>query len=334
MTPAPTGRRAVAIALVVAVGLVGCAGAPGAPGAPGTPSASGTPALWSTPPTSTLAPTIVSPTASGTVPTSASSSASSSATATGTPSGGPLAGIVVGPAASEEPSRQGAVLARTASGPLNGKKIVVDPGHNGRYVSAINGATVPAGHGTSKVCNTTGTEAVDGTAEHVITWAVGVRLVEALRAQGATVYLTRPNDTGIGPCVDERAKIANRNGVDLVLSIHGDGAEVASARGFSVVVSTRMEGGAALQTGSMRVAKELVTQLRTRTALMPSTYVGGGTGIFERDDIAGLNLLTGAPGVLLEMGNLRSAADWAYLKTPAAQDALALALAATAVEVL
>ena len=56
--------------------------------------------------------------------------------------------------------------------------------------------------------------------------------------------------------------------------------------------------------------------------------------IDHRDDIAGLNLLTGAPVVMLEMGNLRNASDLAYLKTDAAKDALAAALAATAVATL
>jgi len=241
---------------------------------------------------------------------------------------------VAAPAASERPSRGGARLAPTASGPLVGRVIVVDPGHNGVAVPSILHRPVPQGGGATKACNTTGTEALDGTPEHALTWAVGVRLTGLLRAEGATVVLTRPDDAGVGPCVDERAAIANRAGADLVLSVHGDGADVAGARGFHVIVSDAMAGGPALERASRTAASALVAEFDARTPLPRSTYLGGGTGIDARADIAGLNLLTGCPGVMLEMGNLRNAADWAYLGTDAGRAQVAAALAAAAGRVL
>ncbi len=286
-------------------GLTGCAVR-----APGTLEA----------PTPILAP---SATASSALPPSAGSPSAAAPA-------DPLAGLAAAPGASERPSRGGAVLAPTASGPLDGRTILVDPGHNGVVVPAINDRAVPAGSGRTKACNTSGTESLDGTGEHEVNWAIGVRLVGLLRARGATVVLSRVDDAGVGPCVDERAAIANRGGVDLVLSIHGDGAESARARGFHVIVSTTMAGGAGLADRSAAVAGLLVDELDRWGRLPRSTYVGGGSGIDPRTDIAGLNLLTGAPGVLLEMGNLRSAADWSVLKTDAAHDAIAAALAATA----
>ncbi len=338
-------RRGPALAAVLVVSFAALAGCQG-PG--GTASA--------TVPTSAVSsdagsPVVVSPsavvpssasataptTSTGGTPTGATSSgktSTSTKTTTSVPAGSPLAGMVLSAGASGQPSTGGATLAPTASGPLSGRTILVDPGHNGRLVSSIVNAQVPAGHGTTKVCNSSGTESLDGTSEHATNWAVGVRLVGLLRAQGATVLLSRPSDSGVGPCVNERAAIANRNAVDLVLSIHGDGAEGTGQRGFHVIVSSTMEGGSALQTRSAAVAKTLVGQLESRTPLPRSNYVGSGTGIDHRDDIAGLNLLTGAPGVMLEMGNLRNASDWAYLKTDAAKDALAAALAATAVATL
>ncbi len=244
-----------------------------------------------------------------------------------------LRGMVVPAGAMETPSRGGATLAPTVSGRLDGRTIVVDPGHSGAYSAAIGNKPVPAGDGATKACNTSGTDAIDGTPEHAVTWAVGVRVVGLLRAQGANVILTRPNDAGMGPCVDERAAIVNRNKADLLLSIHGDGADVASARGYHVIVSSRMAGGSALQERSLSVARSLVGEL-ARTGLPRSTYVGDGTGIDQRSDIAGVNLLSSAPGVMLEMGNLRSAADWGVLKTPQGQDAVASSLAAAAQDAL
>ena len=279
------------------------------------------------------------PTDTATAGPSPTTTADAPSTATpATPSGSatpgpPLAGMVAAAGAYNKPSTGGAKLAPTASGPLSGRTIEVDPGHNGVVVSSIDNALVPAGNGQKKACNTSGTEAVDGTAEHVLTWAIGVRLVGMLRAQGATVVLTRPSDGGVGPCVNERAAIANRQGVDLVLSIHGDGAFSSTARGFHVIVSTAM-ADSSLEAPSVAVGKTLVAQLERLTPLPRSTYVGDGTGLLRRDDIAGVNLLTGAPGVMLEVGNLRNASDWAFLKTDSGKDAIAGALAATAVETL
>jgi len=346
VTPGPRrGRRPRRTVAGLAAGLlgvsllVGCGITP--PSATARPSAStpdaatpsaspteGTPSLTTPSPTDATASATATPGEA-----SAPTTSTNTTTRTTAPTGAPLDGMDAASGAYDKPSTGGAELAPTASGPLSGRLIEVDPGHNGVVVPSIDNHLVPAGNGATKPCNTSGTEAVDGTAEHVLTWAIGVRLVELLRAQGATVVLTRPSDGGVGPCVNERAAIANRRGVALVLSIHGDGALGASQRGFHVIVSTAM-ADASLEAPSVTVAKTLVSRLRSLTPLPRSTYVGDGTGVFPRDDIAGLNLLSGAPGVMLEVGNLRSSADWSYLKTDAAKDAIAQALADTAVVTL
>ena len=268
-------------------------------------------------------------------PTSATPATQATQATTAPPvaTSGALAGMVPAPGAYGRPITGGVTLAPTASGHLSGKKIVVDPGHNGTFISAIQNKLVPAGNGQTKACNTTGTESADGTPEHKTTWAIGVRLVGLLRAQGATVLLTRPDDAGVGPCVDERAAIANRNNADLVLSIHGDGNYASSARGFHVIVSSTMAGGSALEAKSLAAAKVLVGEL-DHTDIPRSNYIGSGTGIAPRTDIAGVNLLQTSPGVMLEMGNLRNASDWAVLKTSAGQDAIAPAFGSAAVKIL
>lgn len=322
---ARTRRTPAAVALLAAV-LAGCTNVPPATPGTGTPPpatatlASGTPSGAATPSES------VSPSESAT-PTPAASSAT-------TIPDDPLDGMVVPRAASGRPSTGGVTLAPFADGPLRGRTIVVDPGHNGTYVSSINTRPVPKGGGGTKACNESGTSAIDGTPEHEVNWAVGVRLVGLLRARGATVVLTRPDDQGVGPCVNERAAIANRNRADLLLSIHGDGNESSSARGFHVLVSSAMQGGSDLARRSTAVAKTLVTEVLDRTRLPRSNYAGGGTGVAPTAEMAGLNLLEETPGVILEMGNLRSSADWALLKSAATRDALAQALAATAEKVL
>lgn len=218
-----------------------------------------------------------------------------------------------------------------ATGPLAGRVIVVDPGHNGR-VTAVNNRPVPAGSGRTKACNTSGTAAANGATEHAFTWDLAQRTAKALRARGATVVVTRPNDKGVGPCVNERAEIGNRVRADLVLSIHADGNLSKSARGFHVITSTRMGGGDTAEVASTRYARN-VRAAFVRTGMPRSTYLGRGTAITPRTDIAGLNL-SRRPAIMLEAGNMRHARDAALLASPSFRTKAANALADATVATL
>lgn len=236
------------------------------------------------------------------------------------------------PAAFRRPSTGGIRLPATGSGPLSGRLVVVDPGHNGVIAPAITNRLVPNGAGGRKACNTTGTATRSGYAEHAHNWSVGTRLATRLRALGADVVLTRPNNSGVGPCVDERAAIGNRAGADLVLSIHADGA-ASGARGFHVIRSTSMAGGARVTNASARAATTLRDTFAATTGRPRSTYLGGGTAITPRRDIAGLNLST-VPAVMLEAGNMANPVEAALLSSRAFHDKEADALARSAVAVL
>lgn len=315
-TTAPRSKGArwhAAIALVLAAGLAGCSAAPDAArplvGTDTRPAGQAVPSQPSSPSATT------SPTGAPVATLLAS---------------GALSGMRPAAGAKAVPSRGGAELPPTAAGSLSGRVIVVDPGHNGVYRAAVNLRQVPAGNGGSKACNSSGTASLTGVAEHTLTWRIALRLVALLRAEGASVLLTRPDDAGIGPCVDERAKIANRARADLLLSIHGDGNTKATARGFHVIVSSTMAGGKTLTVKSKTVAGTLVGELGRRTGLPRSNYIGGGTGLSVRRDIAGLNLLSRTPGVMAEVGNLRNRADWKLLAQADTQQRIATALAATA----
>lgn len=225
-----------------------------------------------------------------------------------------------------QPSRGGVRLA-TGPGPLAGRTIVVDAGHNGIYRARILTKRVPAGHGTTKACNTSGTASVLKQSEHAHNWSVAVRLAAILKSRGALVVMTRPDDSGVGPCVNERAAIGNRAKADAVVSVHADGA-AAGARGFHLIVSTTMNGGAVAEARSRQFASLARAEVG-RTGMPRSTYLGKGTAITPRTDIAGLNLST-APAIMLEAGNMRNRRDAALLASPAyrAKEAAALARAA------
>ena len=263
--------------------------------------------------------------AAGTTPMVATAAVPAATRSAGTSSGA-LAGMTVSPLAAKVPSRGGATLEPRATGSLTGRVIVVDPGHNGIYRKAVNRKLVAVGKGKVKACNSSGTATNAGFAEHKFNWLVAVELVGTLRARGATVVITRPNDGGTGPCVNERAAIGNRAKADLVVSVHADGSYAARARGFHLIISKTMTGGSAVEARSRALALDLRSRIAKLTGMPRSTYIGRGTALSQRTDIAGLNL-SRIPAVMLEAGNMRNKADAKLLTSASWRARLAQALA-------
>jgi len=81
--------------------------------------------------------------------------------------------------------------------PLSGKKILLDPGHGGKDSGCIS---------------------YSGKYEKFVNLTVATKLKNKLETLGATVYMTRTDDTYIHNI--ERGKMADRLGVDILLSIH------------------------------------------------------------------------------------------------------------------
>jgi N-acetylmuramoyl-L-alanine amidase len=203
--------------------------------------------------------------------------------------------------------------------------VVLDPGHNGgnaAHPEVIN-APVPDGTGGTKPCNTTGTATNDGYPEHAFTWDVAVRLRDALTAAGVQVALTRSNDAGVGPCVDERGRLAGQLGAAAFVSIHGDGS-AAGNRGFHVITSTLDPAGPVVGDRSRQLAATLRDAL---AAVEPVSNYVGSNGLDARGDLAGLNL-NAVPAVYVECGNMRNAADAALMSSAAGRQQLADRLAA------
>lgn len=211
------------------------------------------------------------------------------------------------------------------AGTLAGRLIVIDPGHNGVWTKKL-GKLVPSGNGRKKACNSSGTATNSGYAEHAYNWAQANTLAEELRARGAEVLLTRSDDSSQGPCVNLRSTLANARGADVLISLHADGSYSKKARGFHVIISTTMVGGAALEAESKALAKDLRSALETGTAMPRSTYVGKGTALSPRSDIATLNL-SKRVAVMMEMGNMRHPKDAALLKSAKFRTQAAVALA-------
>ncbi|MGW5862471.1 N-acetylmuramoyl-L-alanine amidase [Streptomyces sp. NPDC055239] len=203
-----------------------------------------------------------------------------------------------------------------ASGPLKGKVVVIDPGHNpgnGRHTAEINRLV---NIGTNrKECDTTGTSTNNGYSEAQFTLDVSRRMRTLLEKQGATVKFTQDGDRPWGPCVDERARIGNNAHADAVVSVHADGS-AAGNRGYHVILPASVKSGSAdtskIVAPSRALGERVAGKFLSATGSAPSNYIGKGTGLDVRKDLGGLNLST-VPKVFIECGNMRDAKDEALI---------------------
>ncbi|MEV7283690.1 N-acetylmuramoyl-L-alanine amidase [Streptomyces sp. NPDC093252] len=244
---------------------------------------------------------------------SAEGAAGSSASSASRPAAAP-------PASSEPPAaddRKPAASPSVSVGDaLQGKVVVIDPGHNPgnfQHTAEIN-RKVDIGS-AMKECDATGTSTNDGYLEARFTLDVAHRLRDLLTAQGATVKLTHDADRPFGPCIDERARIGNEAKADAVVSVHADGVG-AGNRGFHMILPGAVTAGAAdtrpILAPSRDLGERIADGFARETGSAPSNYVGGGTGLVTRTDLGGLNLST-VPKVFIECGNMRDGTDAALL---------------------
>jgi N-acetylmuramoyl-L-alanine amidase len=215
--------------------------------------------------------------------------------------------------------------AKGKTNPPPGRVVVLDPGHNGgnaAHPDRIN-AQVPDGRGRMKPCNTTGTSTNAGYTEHAFTWDVTTKVRDILTAHGISVLLTRPDDNGVGPCVNDRAAMANQANPAAVVSIHADGSTSAGARGFHVAYSSPPLNDAQGEP-SLRLARTLRDSL-TSAGFPQSNYIGT-AGLSARNDLAGLNFAT-KPTALVECANMRDAGEAATVSSADGRSRYAAAIA-------
>jgi N-acetylmuramoyl-L-alanine amidase len=198
---------------------------------------------------------------------------------------------------------------RAAAG-IAGMAVFLDPGHN-----AVNDSSttqqVPNGRGGTKQCNTSGTATDDGYPEHVFTWAVVGLINDSLTQMGVHTALSRDNDNSAGPCVNQRAALANAMHPDAIVSIHADGGPP-SGHGFHVNFSSPPLNDA--QAGPAVQLAHTMRDALVAAGFQPSTYIGS-DGLYGRDDLAGLNLAQ-YPAVLVELGNMKNADEAAQMESP------------------
>ncbi len=232
----------------------------------------------------------------------------------------------------DEPAAASAAKTGTASEatasapPLTGLTLAVDPGHNGGNAAdpAALGEQVPDGRDGTKDCNTVGTESDDGYPEHRFAWELAQALVAQVEEAGGEAVLSRDSDDGVGPCVDERGKFAGEADADALISLHANGTEDRSAAGFHVITGA---AGAAADDEAVRASREiaeaLVAELENEGLERNPAY----DEVVERADLATLSNAS-VPAVMLEAGEMRSAADAELLASEEGQERIARAIVA------
>ena len=182
------------------------------------------------------------------------------------------------------------------SGPnLLGKRIVIDPAHGGDDTGAtVEGQTGP------------------GTTEAELTWDIAHRLEGRLVALGVNPWLTR--GPRVGATDEARAEFANRQGADLLLSVHIDGGRTPDANG---VACYYYGAGGNSSTIGERLADLIQRELVARTGLRDCRIHGKSWDILR---------LTSMPAVRIELGYLTSPVDRAKLLDPAFRNLAAEAI--------
>lgn len=172
--------------------------------------------------------------------------------------------------------------------PLTGVKIGIDPGHQAKGNNQKE--TIAPNSKKTKPKVSSGTS---GVATHIPEYKtvleISLKLRDALESQGAEVYMTREtHDVDISN--QERAKMMNACGVDLVLRIHCDGVDNHSKHGIALYCSK-----------SNSIAAE---SYRACEAILPAVCEVTGAknnGIVSNDNYTGQNWST-VPCLMVECG--------------------------------
>ena len=213
--------------------------------------------------------------------------------------------------------------------PLAGKVILLDPGHqlgnsNPRFARQMSQTFFNGS--IRKGCNTTGTATNGGFPEATFTWKVANRLKPLLEAQGATVRMTRSSNSydAWGPCVLDRAKMANRIGADAMISIHADGASSGS-KGFFAMAPSLIPGWTDdVVKKDRRLATSMIAGMAAAGAPR-SNYIPNQLMISR--DTTSLNV-SNVPTVTIEVGNMRNAQEARRMSSSSGQRDYARWLAA------
>ena len=191
---------------------------------------------------------------------------------------------------------------------LNGIIIGLDPGHQLHGNNEREAIAPGSSEKKAKVASGTSGRKT-GIPEYETDLNIGLRLRDALAAEGCTVYMTREtNDVDISN--QERAIMMNDLNVDLVLRLHCDGSTDKSANGIAMFVRGKGDQQAESEAAAYVLLDKMVEATGARRR-----------GVYKRDTYTGLNWST-VPCILVEMGYLTNPEEDVLLNSPDYQDKL------------
>lgn len=189
-----------------------------------------------------------------------------------------------------------------AAGNKNGKKVAIDPGHQGFNIDMSEKEPLGPGSSEMKAKASTGTQGkFTGVPEYELNLNISKQLREELEMRGYEVLLTREdNDTAISN--KERALLAADFGADIYVRIHANGSENSSVSGaMTMAPSSKNPFVAQLHEKSYALGEEIINAYCASCGIK-----NNGVQLF--DNMTGINW-SKVPVVILEMGFMTNEGD-------------------------
>lgn len=202
---------------------------------------------------------------------------------------------------------------------LTGKKIAIDPGHQGKG----NSEQEPIGPGASqtKAKVASGTSGrTTGIPEYQLNLDVSLKLRDELIARGYEVYMIREtNDVNISNA--ERAQAAAESGADILVRIHANGSENSSVAGALTMAPS---------TANAYLDDELVGQCQKLSQAVIASFCeatgANNQGVYQTDEMSGLNWCT-IPATIVEMGYMTNPEEDTKMQTEEYQNSMVQGIA-------
>lgn len=196
-----------------------------------------------------------------------------------------------------------------AAGKLDGIKIGIDPGHQ-LHGNSEQEAIAP-GSSQTKDKNKSGTiGTLTGIPEYVTDLEISMAIKEQLEAAGATVYMTRETHE-VSISNQERTKMMNELGVDLLLRIHCDASDNAGTTGIGLFVSQ-----------SYGLPEQSYQYAQIIQPILCDAVGAQNRGIVQNDNYTGQNWAE-VPCIMIECGFMTNPEEDRLLNDPAYQEKLA-----------